>query len=420
MDKIKEYIDSLEIIDTHEHLPTKEERRPKGDVLAEYFSHYSSTDLVSAGLSAQSLAQIRGNQLSLTEKWKLLEPYWKFAKRTGYGRALEVSVNDLYDLPGISADTYEELNRRFCAAREQGNSYQQVLKEKSKIRLSLTDGDLDCDKTFFRSVFRADHYACPSRKSDIIRKNEYTGHRVNSFVDYLDFVRAKIKDFAQMGGAALKIGLAYCRTLYMERATYQDAEECFNRMLSAYDEWDSGIPGRTKKFGDYMMHFIIGEVSKLNLPIQIHTGFQEGNGNILQNTKPTHLNNLFLEYPDTTFNLMHMSYPYYMEVGALAKMFPNVNLDLCWAYIISPPCAMRALDEWLELLPYNKIAAFGGDYLFVDGVYGHQKMARETVAKVLAKKIQEGLFDFDEAKEVAQHLFINNPIRMFKLEHLEL
>jgi hypothetical protein len=43
-----------------------------------------------------------------------------------------------------------------------------------------------------------------------------------------------------------------------------------------------------------------------------------------------------------------------------------------------------ALVEWLDTVPANKISAFGGDYIFVDGVYGHQYLARQNVARALA------------------------------------
>jgi hypothetical protein len=55
-------------------------------------------------------------------------------------------------------------------------------------------------------------------------------------------------------------------------------------------------------------------------------------------------------------------------VGALAKNFPNVLIDMCWAHIVSPRASIDALAAWLETVLVNKINGFGGDYLFVDGV----------------------------------------------------
>ena len=49
--ELLDHINTLEIIDTHEHLPCKEEDRDMdADVLQEYLGHYFNRDLISAGL----------------------------------------------------------------------------------------------------------------------------------------------------------------------------------------------------------------------------------------------------------------------------------------------------------------------------------------------------------------------------------
>ncbi len=147
--------------------------------------------------------------------------------------------------------------------------------------------------------------------------------------------------------------------------------------------------------------------------LQIHTGLHEGNGNIITNSNPALLSRVFLEYPDMTFDVFHIGYPYQGELGALCKMFPNVHIDMCWAHIISPMAARAALDEWLEFLPYNRISGFGGDYTPIDGIYGHQYMARRNIAAVLSDKVEAGLFGIDEARRIAKALLYDNPKRLF-------
>jgi uncharacterized protein len=105
-----------------------------------------------------------------------------------------------------------------------------------------------------------------------------------------------------------------------------------------------------------------------------------------------------------------------MEMGTLAKNFQNVFLDMCWGHIISPEAARRALIEWLDVVPANKIHAFGGDYCFVDGVYGHQYIARRNVAHSLAHKVNDGSISISRAEEIASWMFRDNPIDLFKLE----
>ena len=97
------------------------------------------------------------------------------------------------------------------------------------------------------------------------------------------------------------------------------------------------------------------------------------------------------------------------------KNFPNVYANLCWVYIISPYAARRILSEWIETLPSNKIFAFGGDYLFVEGAYAHAKIARDNIARVLTEKIEEGYFSSTDAVDFANKILRENPLEIYQL-----
>ena len=143
---------------------------------------------------------------------------------------------------------------------------------------------------------------------------------------------------------------------------------------------------------DYLVHIAIQEAEKRRLPIQIHTGLQEGNENILSNSNPELLVNLFMEYRDAKFDIFHGAWPFCSQLSALAKNFSNVYPDMSWMHIISPSRSRSALYEWLDEVPANKILGFGGDFLCVEGAYGHTVIARENIAKVLALKVEDGDF----------------------------
>jgi predicted TIM-barrel fold metal-dependent hydrolase len=218
------------------------------------------------------------------------------------------------------------------------------------------------------------------------------------------------------GAVALKSALAYSRSLRYEKVDAGSAEHDFNEFfLEAHSpSWRGGIKAG-KALQDHMMHWICRLADEQGLAFQFHTGLQEGNGNIIVEANPSHLTNLFLEYENIRFDIFHMGYPYVMELSNLAKNFRNVNIDMAWGHIISPEAARQALAEWLDTVPANKISAFGGDYSFVDGVYGHQRLARQNVAAALAVKVADGSFDLDRAREIATCVFIDNPTRIFNL-----
>lgn len=417
-DKLQEHIDALTIIDTHEHLPLWERDRPKNaDVLSEWLTHYFSCDLISAGLSDEGLARVRDPRGDLMERWALVEPYWSAARSTGYGRSLDLAAKGVYGIDGVRRDTITELDRRFKEARAKGGHYRRVLKDLCRIDLSVCIAEPVGDPEFFRSSFSFHEYVMPAHRRDLVAKENRFGIRVHSLRDWKAVLEKHLDEVLAKGAVALKSNLAYYRPIHFAKVTEADAERAFQELfLEAHSpDWRAGIK-LPYSFQDHMVHHVLALADARGLTVQFHTGLQEGNGNVISDSNPTLLTNLFLEYRNVRFDLFHMSYPYVMELSNLAKNFRNVHIDMCWGHIISPEAARRALVEWLDAVPANKISAFGGDYCFVDGVYGHQLLARRNVAAALAQKVEDGSIDLDRGREIATWVFVDNPKRLFGLK----
>jgi len=247
-----------------------------------------------------------------------------------------------------------------------------------------------------------------------VQRLEYDTNTPIRSVD--DLVRALQSDMAskvEEGMVAVKSGLAYQRIIHYGEATHHEAEQVFNRLFRHPQErlsWEEARP-----LQDYMMHQVIRQAIEHRRPIQIHTGLQEGNANVITNSHPAHLVNLFLQYPQARFDIFHASYPYHSELAALAKNFANVYADMCWMYIISPWMAGNILHEWLETIPANKILGFGGDYIIPEGSYGHARLARQVIVQVLAQKVKSGYFNEREAVTFGRMIMRDNARELFGL-----
>ena len=101
----------------------------------------------------------------------------------------------------------------------------------------------------------------------------------------------------------------------------------------------------------------------------------------------------------------------------LGKGFPNVWLNFCWDHVISQRMATDALRESLDLLPTNRIIAFGGDYgpESLEKIYGHLQMAKEDAAEALAERVAARRMSERQAREVAQAWFYDNPKAFYRL-----
>jgi hypothetical protein len=420
--ELLDYLNSIEIFDTHEHLPPYEDVRDKNtDILKEYMAQYVSTDMISAGLPVKELEKLFNTSIPLMDRWKIAERYWDICRYTGHGRALNLSVKELYGIDQINRETIEELNVQFQKSLEPGH-YKKVLKELSKIRISINDRNenqsLECDKEYFKSSCRLDHFTAPSTKVSLALVKDEGELMVSSFDNWLLSCEKAFSKAFEKGAVCIKMDHAYSRTLRHDLVTRHEAERGFHHIFdtdSQY-EWRPQVQlNRSKAFEDYMVHFILSLANESCRIMQIHTGGVWGqNGNNVDNANPIHLNNLFLRYPNVKFDIFHIGYPFQHILGALAKSFPNVYIDMCWAHIISPTASVNALREWIDSVPLNKISAFGGDYCIIDAIVGHQKIARENVCKALSGAIIDGVFDINEAKKIGKMLLHDNPSELFE------
>ena len=231
---------------------------------------------------------------------------------------------------------------------------------------------------------------------------------VQNLNDYLNFVKALIKDAKENGAVALKNSQAYGRSIYYENISKERATELFKKA--------PGInKSEEKELQDFMFHRILDLAADCQLPVQIHTGYLAGNGNQLDNGQPIKLNNLFRQHPETKFDIFHGGFPWTGEFVALGKMFPNVYLNLVWLPQISKQRAIITFNEMLDCVPYNKFL-WGGDCHFIEETIGSLEFAKQVVCEVLADRISKGQLHESTAKKIISSIFRENAINLFNLD----
>ena len=75
-EQLLEYITSLPVIDSHEHLPAEKDRVAQDVDFFTLFSHYCVDDLTAAGMPADDVAKLAG-KMDVEEKWKLFAPWYE-------------------------------------------------------------------------------------------------------------------------------------------------------------------------------------------------------------------------------------------------------------------------------------------------------------------------------------------------------
>ena len=379
-----------------------------------YFKH----DLMLSGMKA--------NHQDLLEKdpeknWKLFSPFIKKAENTTYSKIFRIALKDLYGIDRLTEENWREASRVMKEKSSEKGWMEYVLKDKCHLDFGILDHvwdvvDFKVDGRFFKPVLRIDPFVQgwdPNFK-DFFGNQPWKTARVwdmpmNDFDDYLALVDEAVKRCLAADGATFKVALAYERTLEVSEPSKEEAEKAFGksgREVSA---------GEIKAFEDYVINHLVDRAAEKGVPVQIHTGMLGGISAAFHHSNPTQLFDLILRKPEAKFVVLHGGYPHAGEAGAMAKVFPNVYLDITWLAIISQSALEHGLEEWLDAVPGNKIL-WGTDACNTEEVYSITQIAKESLSRVLAKKVDRGDFSTESAVTLGKGILRDNTLALLEVQ----
>ena len=405
MTAIHEFVHEQATFETHDHQPGYSAHDWSAVSFRE-FDGYARADLAVAMGPAFSEEQLDDTNAFFR--------VWPHVRTTGYGRAIELGIAQLcgMELTRDTADAVTQWLRDFTSERSAAEVYRACFEAanivgavndilpSSELTTARMEGSEYPD--FFRFAPRLDMVLAID-SADTVRQ-------IESFLDCsiaslgeLEQAMEQLVSNAMAGGrvAALKIGVAYKRTLDFGEVPRQTASTVFDNLMR-------GNATDLKPLQDYCFHRYLRCALDHDLPVQIHTGYLAGLNSDIRQGDPSPLVPIFMKYPDLRFDLFHASWPYSEFIGAVGKEFPNVWLDLCWAWAMNPVQMERILDEWLAAVPNNKILGYGSDTTTPFAVVGYAQQAREGIAAVLERKIARGEYDEAAARHVATRIMHDN------------
>ena len=394
-------MEEFEIIDAHEHLGPEKGRVAMDVDVFTLFSHYTHGDLVVAGMSEADYSSLFNRDIALERRWAIFKPYWERIRYGSYARAALIAAEKFFGCDDINDATYQPLSEAIGEANTPG-LYQRVLGDACNIRTALTQcGATDLGTELLTPVMPMNY---PVEAWVDLVHPPYDGEAsVRTLDDYVDTRRRYVARMKEEGAVGLKM-----MSNPNEPPNRSEALAAFNRLrdgkVDQLPQWNA--------LRDYVLNETIELGTGQDLVICVHTGYWGD----FRTLDPLHMIPLLERHQDTRFDIYHVGYPWVREALMLGKGFHNVWLNLCWTHIISQRFAMDALDEAIDLVPMNKILAFGGDYgTPVEKTYGHLVMAREDVARVMAPRIQRGQFSEDQALQIIKRWFWDNPKELYGL-----
>ncbi len=400
-------------INSHSHMLSETERLGREVDAIVLFGHaYPLSDLRSAGMSEAEAQRALQPGLPLAERWRIWEAYWPSVRFTGYSQSILEAFGDLFGVHEFTAETVGRLSELIQAQATPG-FYKRILRERCKIETTVMQMDdlVDVDREIFIPMPRLNRFSMVDSLDKLRAIERDYGVSIGSLGEHVQAIQGACNTWKGLGVAGVKLSQSYHRRMDFTERNARDAESVFQRLLAGEHPGLHTPEGRLLE--DYLVFECCRAAAAADLTIQFHLGLRAGNWGGLEGSTPAPMVELFRAFPEARFDLSHSGFPYLNEGGILAKTFPNVYLNLSWIHIVSPMGVRAALREWLQMVPYNKIIGFGDDVYYPEVVYGHLKMARQTVAMALAEAIDESVCTEEEALDVAHAMFYGNPKKLY-------
>lgn len=407
------------LADVHEHLPDEADRLAGGvlpcDDWSVLFSHYLDADLRAAGMPLVKRDTFLSTEIDPLQKWKLLEPFWPRLKNTGLGRAVRLSIRELYGIDDLEESVIPRLQSAYESLRKPG-MYNKVLVETANIESCQVNS---MGEAFHESIqptllmqdlsFQAMHV-----ELDFEGLAGPAGIRVRHLYDWHEVIHWWFDTYATYAVAAKSQG-AYRRGLDYDKVDASVAAPIFKKVVRR----ELVSPDEQKQLEDHLFWFCVEEAQRSDLPVKVHTGYLAGEDELPLDRlehHPSQAAKLCDLSPETRFVFMHIAYPFWAGLIAVAKRYSNAFVDMSWAWILDPVASKEFLKSYLAAAPSSKLFPFGGDYIPVECVVGHAKLARQGIVQALSELADEEWIEREDALNLVEPLLRGNAQRVFRLK----
>jgi len=429
-------INSLALVDTHEHLLPEDQwagdnakliermkevgqngwgdDRP--DILQDLFLNYAPSDLEVAGATKEAIQRLFDPAAGdIESRFSGIRDAWEATRHTGYGEAVRLIAREVYGLEFITPEGLEAAQRRLEELRQPGERLRLLSEVAGLDHVQIDDFQWACkpDESgldFFLYDLSWAGFANGDVKVEDIQQE--TGIEVSTLEDLREAMAAIFRRYAACA-IAVKAQHAYSRTLRWQERSDDEAARALAVLLAGGE-----VEEATRLvLGDWCWARGVELAVEHNLPFKLHTGHHAGTGQMpIDWVRAGNLCPLLARYPDARFVLMHTAYPYSDELVSIAKHYPNVWVDLCWAWSIDPYSSADFVRRFLHAVPINKLFGFGGDTAWPTSTVAYSIQARRGLRRALEAEIADGDLTEQEAITIARRLMRDNQYACFDIE----
>jgi predicted TIM-barrel fold metal-dependent hydrolase len=405
------------VVDAHEHLADEAERLSAVVDAASAFCWYPKWPAQAALMSPAEYAVWQDPGQPLERRWAAFAKYLPFIRDTTFVRSVLIGIRQLYGYEDVTDANYLEVSRAMRDANRPG-IYRAAFRDRARIAAALNQslsGRLPPKGCFRVPQMWFDDASLAAGRGRLSGMEAALGRDLPALAAWTEALPAFLELQRRQGVVGIKMGH---RPIPCTDPAAAEVAPVYAKLRADGDAAAPGDPvalADRAALRDYEAHTVLRAAAGAGLPVIYHAGY-EGVWEDFRQADPRTLVPVFQRYRDVRFELYHAGTVWDRELGMIALAFPNVWLDQCWAHGLSREMARSALDGWLDMVPANKIIAWGGDaHTQVEAVLGDLEQVRRSIAQVLARRIRERALTESRALDVAAMLLYDNPKRLYGL-----
>ena len=415
--ELAQVIQATPLCDTHEHLHSEAHfLNNSPDLLQALFDNYITADLIVAGAKPAAVTTLLDKQNpDVKGRFAGIQDAWAAVQHTGYGEAVRLIAQEVYGIEALTAAAIEGAQDRHQALCQPGKRLELLRDHANLDHVQVDDFTRACAPDPSGPDFFFYDISWVNFCNANFNVKELSAETNVDVRDLATLRAAMAQVFVQNApyAVAIKSQHAYNRTLlWRERSDHEAAQA-----LDSYLTNPRAMSTEERLcLGDWCWARGVELGIDYDLPFKIHTGYYAGHSRMpVDYIRSGNLCSLLAKYLDARFVLMHIAYPYSQELLALAKHYPNVYVDLCWAWSIDPYSAGDFVRRYIHAAPANKLFIFGGDTFWPMGAVAYAHQARQWLTRALEAEVQERLLTETQAIGLAQRFLRENQYLCFHI-----
>lgn len=396
--ELLQYANTLKVIDAHEHMLSADDHSKSYLSFWNFFSEYVKWDLMSAGLPKSYEGYMPKNEQEVIELFNVVEPFLPYVENGSYMLSVKMALKKYFGYEKITRSNFLDITRQLNKENTVEN-YHKIFRDAHIVKFLEQSIQGNPNELEFINITTLNwQWEIQQKVTKMCREN-----KAMSLQDVMVFYEKELTKEKQNGS----VGIKFFPHVFIEPYDTVIAKQQFEAVKNGADFDQRSSLARVI----YEKQIEIG--TKLNMVIAIHTGVWAD----ITDKTPMILFPIVAKYPNATFDIYHMGIPQIREAAFLGKNYPNVYLNLCWAYSVSENMVLNSLDEWIDLVPTNKIIGFGGDVITLpQHAVGMLIVAKHVLCKVLARRIVNDRMDIPAAKKILEDWLYNNPVRVYGIK----